>query len=120
MNRQATGQSNYYDGVAAEVAIERRYSDEGSEIAARRWRGASGEIDLVFRKGREVIFVEVKKAKDFSRAAYRLSQRQLARISSAAEEFVGTEPLGMLTPVRVDLALVNEHGESRIIENVTM
>ena len=120
LNRQITGQSNYYDGIAAETTVERRYRNDGGEVAARRWRGASGEVDLVIRRGGGLIFVEVKKAKDFFRAAHRLSQRQLARITSAAEEFVSTEPMGMLTPVRVDLALVNEQGESKIIENVTM
>jgi len=120
LNRQLTGQNNYYDGIAAETVIERRYCADGSEIAERRWRGCSGEIDLIFRKDGEVIFVEVKKAKDFSCAAYRLSQLQLARIASAAEEFVANEALGPLTPFRIDLALVNQHGESRIIENVTM
>lgn len=120
LNRHLTGQNNFYDGVAAETVIERRYCADGNEIAARRWRGQSGEIDLVFRKNGEVIFVEVKKAKDFSHAAYRLSQQQLARIASAAEEFVANEALGPLTPFRIDLALVNKNGESRIIENVTM
>jgi len=89
-------------------------------VIARRWRGAAGEVDLVIRRESELIFVEVKKAKDFARAAHRLSERQLARIASAAEEFVGAEPLGQLTPFRIDLAVVNERGESRIIENVTM
>ena len=120
LNKQLIGQSSYYDGIAAETVVERRYCSDGGEIAARRWRGQSGEIDLVFRKDGEVIFVEVKKAKDFSRAAYRLSQRQLARIASAAEVFVSNEALGPLTPFRIDLALVNERGESWIIENVTM
>ncbi|MGI9391907.1 MAG: YraN family protein [Boseongicola sp.] len=120
MNRRVAGQKNYYDGIAAEAVIERRYLIEGSEVIARRWRGLSGEIDLVFRKGSDVIFVEVKKAKDFSDAAYRLSERQLARIASAAEEFVAEEALGSLTPIRIDLALVNQHGESSIIKNVTM
>lgn len=120
LNKQLIGQNSYYDGLAAETVVERRYCSNGNEIAARRWRGHSGEIDLVFRKDGEIIFVEVKKAKDFSRAAYRFSQRQLARIASAAEEFVANEDLGPLTPFRIDLALVNQHGEIRIIENVTM
>ncbi|MEK6217454.1 MAG: YraN family protein [Boseongicola sp.] len=120
MDRQSVGRKNFYDGLAAEAGIERRYCDGGGKVAARRWRGAAGEVDLIVRKGAELIFVEVKKARDFARAAESLSMRQLARITSAAEEFVGAEPLGALTSFRIDLALVNEQGESRIIENVTM
>ncbi len=120
MNRQIIGRQNYHDGMAAESGVERRYCDRGGTVAARRWRGAAGEVDLIIRKGAELIFVEVKKARDFARAAESLSMRQLARVSSAAEEFIGSEPQGLLTPVRIDLALVNERGESRIIENVTI
>ena len=64
--------------------------------------------------------VEVKKARDFARAADSLTFRQLRRIMATAEEFVGTEPAGSLTPVRIDLALVNGVGETEIIENVTL
>lgn len=120
MNKQSVGRKNFYEGLAAEASVERRYCDSGGTVAARRWRGAAGEVDLIIRKGTELIFVEVKKAGDFARAAESLSMRQLSRIASAAEEFVGTEPQGLLTPFRVDLALVNSQGESRIIENVTM
>lgn len=120
MNKQSVGRKNFYDGLAAEAGVERRYCDSGGKVVARRWRGAAGEVDLIIRKGAELIFVEVKKAGDFARAAESLSMRQLARIASAAEEFVGAEPQGSLTPFRVDLALVNGQGESRIIENVTM
>jgi len=118
--RRARGRANYLSGLAAEDSVERRYTAEGGSVAARRWRGSRGEIDLVIRRGDELIFVEVKKARDFATAAERLGPAQLARICGAAEEFAGGEPLGSLTPMRVDLALVNERGETDIIENVTM
>ena len=120
LSKQITGQNNYLGGVAAEAAVEREYRAQGGDIVARRWRGRSGEIDLIFRDGNDVICVEVKKAKEFSGAAHRLSRHQLARIASAAQEFAGNETLGLLTPIRIDLALVNERGECRIIKNVTM
>ena len=36
----------------------------------------------------------------------------------AAEEYLGTQPKGSLTPMRVDAAFVNGRGEVQILENV--
>jgi putative endonuclease len=120
MSRQLRGMTNYQDGLAAEDGVARRYSDAGGTIVARRWRGKSGEVDLIVRLGAGLIFVEVKKAADFARAAERITVAQLARIASAAEEYLAREPLGTLTPVRIDVVLVNSLGDCEILENVTM
>ena len=120
MNRQSRGLTNYHNGLAAEASVEKGYLGRGGEVAARRWRGKSGEIDLIIRKGAEIIFVEVKKAQDFAKAAERITAQQIRRISQAGEEFLATEPMGQLTNVRVDVALVNGFGETEIIENVTV
>ncbi|MEM9972008.1 MAG: YraN family protein, partial [Pseudomonadota bacterium] len=106
------GLNNYHDGLSAERGVARRYERAGGQVAARRWRGPSGEIDLVIRQGAEIIFVEVKKARDFARAAEHLTMRQLARIIATADEYIGSEPDGQLTQVRVDVALVNQAGET--------
>jgi putative endonuclease len=115
--RAIRGQVAYHDGRAAEDRIERHYRDTGHSLVNRRWRGRSGEIDLVMRLGDEVIFVEVKKARDFDRAAERLQPRQIGRLQNAALEFLAGEPRGMDTDMRFDVALVNGHGGFRIVEN---
>ncbi|MEM9344168.1 MAG: YraN family protein [Pseudomonadota bacterium] len=112
-----SGASSYYGGLAAEDGVERSYADQGHEIAGRRWRCAAGEIDLITRKGGEVIFVEVKKARSIPEAAQRLGRRQQARIALAAEVFLGGEPAGTDTPARFDVALVDRTGQMEIIEN---
>jgi putative endonuclease len=89
-------------------------------VAARRWRGPSGEIDLILHDGDGFIFVEVKKARKHDQAAERLSQRQMSRIAMAAQEFVGTCPRGSLTDMRFDLALVDGQGQVKVIENLYM
>jgi putative endonuclease len=43
--------------------------------------------------------------------------RQMARIASAAAEFLGHEPQGQLTPARFDVALVDACGSVEILEN---
>lgn len=44
-----TGSVAYHSGVAAENSVARHYADRNHEIAARRWRGRAGEIDLITR-----------------------------------------------------------------------
>lgn len=118
--RKERGIRAYYAGDAAERSVESLYQRHGYRLAARRWRGRSGEIDLVFREGRGLVFVEVKQSRSFASAAERLSPRQQRRIAGAAQEFVSGAPAGQLTPVRFDAALVNGAGEIRILENVTL
>jgi len=113
-----TGRVSYHAGLAAEDQVAQLYVRSGREIAARRWRGSCGEIDLIARDGAEVIFIEVKKSKSHARAAERLTDRQIARIYGAASEFLGGEPRGQATDVRFDVALVDCHGRIDLRENV--
>lgn len=116
-NRSARGRVNYHAGLAAEAAVARRYQDLGVAICARRWRGLTGEIDLIGRSGDEVIFVEVKQSRTHDLAASHISQAQIARIFTTVDEFLAGEPKGLLTDVRIDLALVDGQGRIEVLEN---
>ncbi|REC56833.1 hypothetical protein DRV84_08535 [Rhodosalinus sediminis] len=115
--RARRGRTAYLSGQAAEESVARHYARAGRQVAARRWRGAAGEIDLVVREGARLVFVEVKAAASFDAAAARLGRRQMDRLCTAAEEFAGGEPMGLLSEMRFDLALVDRRGEVRVIEN---
>ncbi|MGR3714921.1 MAG: YraN family protein [Shimia sp.] len=115
--KQQRGQRNALAGMAAEDAVARHYEMAGMDVDHRRWRGRSGEIDLIVRNGDEIIFVEVKKSRDFARASESLRPRQMQRLMRAGEEFVGSEPAGSLTPMRFDVALVDDVGRIQILEN---
>lgn len=115
-----TGSERYHAGLAAEGIVARHYQRRGHAIAAHRWRGTGGEIDLVARHADEVIFVEVKKSRSFARAAEALRPRQMARLYAAASEFLAGEPEGQATPCRFDVALVDGSGRLEIIENALM
>lgn len=115
--RHQRGKMAYHAGMAAENRIAQDYERRGFAVARRRWRGKGGEIDLILRDGNAIIFVEVKQARDFDLAAQSLSVRQMQRIYTSAEEFLGGEPRGLLTDVRFDVALVDGLGQVRILEN---
>lgn len=106
------------NGYAAEASVERHYAEAGCAIAARRWRGRYGEIDLIAREGDLLVFVEVKSAATHDRALTRLQPRQLRRIEAAVTEFLEREPGRGLTEFRFDLALVDDQGRVAVMENV--
>jgi putative endonuclease len=115
-----TGHVSYHAGLAAEDIVARDYTARAHQVAARRWRGNSGEIDLIMRDGDRVIFVEVKKSRTFTQAAQRLGRRQMDRLCASAGEFLAGEPRGQLTDMRFDLALVDGRGAVSVIENAFM
>ncbi|MFN3936218.1 MAG: YraN family protein [Gemmobacter sp.] len=112
--RRAVGLTAHLSGLSAEDQVIRRYVDCGCTVLARRWRGAAGEIDAILRDETGLIFVEVKRARTHAAAAERLSPRQTVRLLRAAEEFLGTQPQGLLTAMRLDLALVDQRGRIEI------
>lgn len=112
-----TGSLAYHAGLSAEHQVARDYQRRGYPLAAHRWRGASGEIDLITRDGDGFVFVEVKKSRTHARAAERLGMRQIRRLMEAANEFLAGCPLGLNTFVRFDVALVDSYGRIEIVEN---
>lgn len=117
MSRAHRGAVAFHAGLAAECGVAAHYRRAGFDIVAQRWRGAGGEIDLVARDGAGLVFIEVKKSRDFARAAARIGPRQIARLLDAASEYMAGEPEGLATPARFDVALVDARGMIDIVEN---
>ncbi|KIC32680.1 YraN family protein [Leisingera sp. ANG-S5] len=115
--RQHRGARAHLAGEAAEEIVARHYENRGYSVAERRWRGAGGEIDLILRGPDGLVFVEVKHSATIAGAALRISPRQAERIYASAGQYLENEPLGQLTPVRFDAALVDGTGAVEIIEN---
>lgn len=114
--KRDAGALAYLSGCAAEAAVARDYVERGYHLLECRWRGRAGEIDLIFAQADALIFVEVKKARNFHIAAERLSLAQARRIHDAASEYLVHAPNGSLTEMRFDLALSNQAGEIDIRE----
>jgi len=47
-------------GAQGEALAAKWYEDSGYEILDRNWRRREGEVDLIVRRGRTVVFCEVK------------------------------------------------------------
>jgi len=118
--RVLRGAKAYASGRAAEQAVKAHYLQAGFEVCEERWRGKSGEVDLIFSKDAGFIFVEVKSSKTCVQAAQSLSQRQLSRIYASANDYVSTTERGLLSDMRIDAALVDASGHIEVLENVSL
>ena len=75
-------------------------------ILARRFRCSSGEIDLVARRGRTLVFVEVKARDTLTAAIEAVTPRARARILAAADAFVARHPAYVDFDRRFDIVAV--------------
>ena len=116
--RRLRGQMAYLSGVAAEESVETAYRDNGYGLRDRRWRGKTGEIDLVFEKDGLIVFTEVKKARSFEAALERLRPPQIARLQRAMAEYLAAHGFDSFTDLRFDLALVDATGQVQVMPNI--
>lgn len=93
-------------GVSAETRAAALLLMKGYRIVARRWRSPVGEIDLVARRGRTLVFVEVKARANMDDAAESVTPRQRRRIVAGAEAWLASHPDDARRGVRFDAILV--------------
>ena len=79
-------------GLSAESRAAMLLLAKGYRIAARRWKTPVGEIDIVARRRRDLVFVEVKARDTLDLAAESVSRRSQRRIIAAAEYWMAQHP----------------------------
>ncbi len=93
-------------GISAESRAAALLVAKGFRILARRWRSPVGEIDIVARRRRLLVFVEVKARETLDDAAESVTPRQRQRIVAAAEAWLATYPQKSIQDMRLDAILV--------------
>src|SRR5215203_983329 len=93
-------------GLSAETRAAALLLAKGFRIVARRWRSPVGEIDLVVRRGRLLVFVEVKARGVLDDAAEAVTPRQQRRISAAARAWLARHAEDLDRDIRFDAVLV--------------
>jgi putative endonuclease len=79
---------------------------KGFRPLVRGYRGRGGEIDLVMRRGRLVVAVEVKARSSLDAAAAALTAAKVARIGAGMRQFRSERGLGDDLIYRCDAVLV--------------
>jgi putative endonuclease len=93
-------------GLSAEARAAAYLMAKGFRIAARRWRSPLGEVDIVARRGRLLVFVEVKARARLDDAAEAVTPRQRRRIVAAAQAWLAVHPGDGRCDIRFDAVLV--------------
>ena len=111
----AARQAAFQVGVSAESRAAAYLTGRGYAIAARRFKSPVGEVDIVARRGRELIFVEVKARHRLDDAAWSVTPRQQKRIVAAAEAWLADHPDDGTCDIRFDVILVARNGRAQHI-----
>jgi putative endonuclease len=93
-------------GLSAESRAAVYLIAKGYRIVARRWRSPFGEIDIIARRRRSLVFVEVKARDLLDDAAEAVTPRQRQRIIAAAEVWLAAHPNDATCDIRFDAVLV--------------
>lgn len=96
----------YRLGLSAETRAALWLRVKGYRILARRYRTPLGEIDLIARRRRTIIFVEVKARASLEAAIEALSPTAERRIEEAANLWLARHPDFVHADLRFDMVLV--------------
>ncbi|GAB6052477.1 YraN family protein [Magnetospira thiophila] len=105
-DRKARGRRAWALGLRAESLAVWMLRFKGYRILARRAKTPVGELDIVARRGRLLVIVEVKARGSLRDAAESLTVHQRQRIERAAEAYVARHPDLALLDMRFDVILV--------------
>ena len=93
-------------GLSAESRAAMFLIAKAYRIVARRWKTPFGEIDIVARRRRALVFVEVKARATLDDAAEAVTERGKRRIIDAAELWLAHHPDDASADIRFDVILV--------------
>lgn len=93
-------------GLSAESRAAMVLIAKGYRILARRFKTPVGEIDIVARRRRSLVFVEVKARERADDAAEAVTGRAKQRIVAAAEFWLSSHPDDAQCFIRFDVILV--------------
>lgn len=101
-------------GEAAELLAARFLAAQGLAIVERNYRCRGGEIDIIARDGRTVVFVEVRLRRNraFGGAAESITATKRRRLRLAAEYYLARLPAE--PPCRFDAVLLDGLAAERI------
>ncbi len=108
--------SNYEKGISAESCAEKELKLKGYEVLGKRVRTKYGEIDILARKGKDLVAVEVKQRKTLDAARECISLRQQKRILNAFL-FLISEMNESFESYRIDVVCLDSVGRFEHIEN---
>ncbi len=107
----------FHLGLSAESRAAMLLIAKAYRILVRRFKTPFGEIDIVARRRRTLVFVEVKARASADGAAEAVTGRGKSRITGAAEFWLAQHPRDANCDIRFDVILVTPGKMPRHIVN---
>lgn len=109
-------QGKFAEFMALQYLRLKGYALVSCNYITGRGTGA-GEVDIIVKNQNTLAFIEVKKRKDISTAAYSIQPKQQQRIRRAAEVFLAHHPEYQNFNIRFDAVLIELPFKIEHIEN---
>lgn len=107
----------YNYGMDAEKMVIEHYTAMGFELVRHRYKTPYGEIDIIMKDSKSVVFIEVKARTNPKHEEF-LTQKQIKRCCDAALHFISNGGQGWLDEaLRFDLVVVINNRIEKIFEN---
>ncbi len=100
---------NYKFGLWAEKMVIFLLFFQGYNILKHRYQGYFGEIDIIAKRFKTIVFIEVKARQNFKEIEEVLNPYQIKRIKKSAEVFINENPKLQNLNYRFDLIAVNKN-----------
>lgn len=101
--REQQKKRSYDRGLKAERWAGWLMRAKGFSIVKRRYKAQGGEIDLVCRKGKLLVFLEVKYRQTLDDALFSITSRNQQRIVTAAQHYLAYQEEGVIETYRFDV-----------------
>ncbi len=98
----------YYFGFIAEIFAVIYLWLKFYQVINRRFKSPFGEIDIIAKRGRTLIFIEVKARRNTSLMDF-ISKRQQNRVTQAAQFFLLRNPKYQRHNIRFDAIIMNRY-----------
>ncbi len=112
-----SGDQAYQKGLWAETLAAWYLRLKGYRICAMRYKTPVGEIDIVARKGKALVFVEVKARGSLEEALQSIHRRNQSRVMRAAEHYIGAQALPSDISMRFDAVALAPPFSLRHLDN---
>lgn len=110
------GEINNFVGQGGENAARHFLISKGYEILEQNWSCSIGEIDLIARQNRLIVFVEVKTSRTIDAAIQRIGTAQQRRIANSAQLWINQYAFDPKFLFRFDAILVGSDQKLQHIE----
>jgi putative endonuclease len=108
--------SSYDKGISAELCAKKHLISNGYEIIGQRVKNEYGEIDILAKKGNDVVALEVKQRKTLWSSRDCLTRKQKGRIARAFSLVISARN-ETFENYRIDVVCFDIYGRIEHIEN---